>query len=261
MAVRQWKIISWNIWGINSEKKWNSLRDRVSESNCDVICLQETKQSMFDSAFIRIICPACFDWFEFLPSNGASGGSIIIWKSAMFSGNLIFQNEYVLSVLFSSKHNNATWVLTNVYAPCTPSEKRDFIRWFKNVSMPVDVDWIVVGDFNLYRNLEDRNRLGVDFAEMLLFKEAVSKLGLVELPLRGQRFTWTNKQNPPLLEHLDWFFTSVSWTTVYPNSLITTLAMETSDHVPCLVTISIDIPKGHIFRFENFWLQHEDFLT
>lgn len=37
--------------------------------------------------------------------------------------------------------------------------------------------------------------------------------------------------------------------------------METSDHIPCLVTVSTDIPKGHIFWFENFWLQHEDFFN
>jgi hypothetical protein len=28
---------------------------------------------------------------------------------------------------------------------------------------------------------------------MLLFNEAISKLGLVELPLKGKHFTWSNK--------------------------------------------------------------------
>jgi hypothetical protein len=37
--------------------------------------------------------------------------------------------------------------------------------------------------------------------------------------------------------------------------------METSDHVPCLISISTAIPKTHIFRFENYWLQHEDFMN
>jgi hypothetical protein len=45
---------------------------------------------------------------------------------------------------------------------------------------------------------------------MYLFNEDISKLGIVEIPLKGQRFTWSNKQFPPLLERLDWFFTSVS---------------------------------------------------
>jgi len=31
--------------------------------------------------------------------------------------------------------------------------------------------------------------------EMLLFNEAISSLGLVEIPLHGSRFTWTNKQH------------------------------------------------------------------
>lgn len=178
----------------------------------------------------------------------------------MFSGSLIFQNDYARSVIFTSNHNNAMWVLTNIYAPCTPSGKRAFIQWFQNITMPAHVDWIVVGDFNLYRNPDDRNKAGADYNEMLMFNGAISALGLTKLPLKGQRFTWTNKQHPPLLERLDWFFTSANWTSNYPNCYVSTLTMETSDHVPCLVTISTDIPKGHIFRFENFWLHHEDFL-
>lgn len=35
--------------------------------------------------------------------------------------------------------------------------------------------------------------------------------------------------------------------------------METSDHVPCLVFIGTSIPSRHLFRFENYWLTHEDF--
>lgn len=28
-----------------------------------------------------------------------------------------------------------------------------------------------------------------------------------------------------------------------------------------MISISTDIPKSSIFRFENFWLQHDDFLN
>lgn len=87
MAIRQRKVLSWNISGINSEKKWNAVQDRISENDYDVVCLQETKRSHFDSTFIRQFCPVYFDCFVFLPSNGASGGSIIIWKSSVLSGS------------------------------------------------------------------------------------------------------------------------------------------------------------------------------
>lgn len=35
--------------------------------------------------------------------------------------------------------------------------------------------------------------------------------------------------------------------------------MEVFDHCPIVVSISTSIPKAFIFRFENFWLQREDF--
>ena len=79
--------------------------------------------------------------------------------------------------------------------------------------MPNDVDWIIMGDFNLIRTPEDRNRPGGDVNEMLMFNEAISELGSIELPLKGRQFSWSNMQDNPLLEKLDWFFTSAAWMT------------------------------------------------
>jgi hypothetical protein len=36
--------------------------------------------------------------------------------------------------------------------------------------------------------------------------------------------------------------------------------MEPSDHVPCVISINTKIPKGKIFRFENYWMEHEHFM-
>jgi hypothetical protein len=60
-----------------------------------------------------------------------------------------------------------------------------------------------MGDFNLYRYLENRNREGADINDMFLFNSTLSYMGLIEIPLQGKSFTWSNMQNPPLLEKLD----------------------------------------------------------
>lgn len=65
-------------------------------------------------------------------------------------------------------------------------------------------------------------------------------------------------QANPLLEQIDWFFTSPAWTTQFPLSLVIPLAKVTSDHLPYNVQIGSNIPKANIFRFENFWLAHPD---
>jgi hypothetical protein len=96
-----WKVTCWNIRGINSDKKWNSIRDKIVESHCEIVCLQETKRQNFDAQFIRNFCPPSFDKFEFLPSMGASREIIIVWTSSLFQGNLIFQNKFSLLVEFN----------------------------------------------------------------------------------------------------------------------------------------------------------------
>jgi endonuclease/exonuclease/phosphatase family metal-dependent hydrolase len=59
-------------------------------------------------------------------------------------------------------------------------------------------------------------------------------------------------QENPLLEQIDWCFTSVNWISDYPNTLMLSLAKTTSDHVPCMIQIGTSIPTTKVFRFENY---------
>jgi exonuclease III len=165
-----------------------------------------------------------------------------------------------MNVEFVSVVSGATWTLTNIYAPCTTQEKLVFLNWFQNVDMLDDVDWLVLGDFNLIRRQGDRSKAEGNVNKMLAFNAAISNLRLEELKLSGNRYTWSNMQDNILLERLDWFFASFTWMTNYPESLVRTLSQDTSDHVPCLVTVLTCIPKAKVFRFENCWMNHEDFM-
>ena len=66
-------------------------------------------------------------------------------------------------------------------------------------------------------------------------------------------------QQEPLLEHIDWCFTSSNWITQYPNTLLP-MSKPTSDHIPCMLQIDTLIPKTDVFKFENFWVEQPDFL-
>jgi hypothetical protein len=214
---------------------------------------------MFDLSFLRKICPQYIDAFDFLPSVGASGGILIAWNSGLFIGVKTFSNSFVVTLDFSSRHDNANWVLTCVYAPCTPEGRTLFLNWFKNITMPARTNWLILGDFNLIRKIEDRNKPGGDLNDIFNFNAAISQLGIVEIALKGRKYTWSNMQPSPLFEKLDWVFTSSSWTNSYPTTSVKALDMVPSDHCPCIVSILTQIPKSKIFRFENFWLKHPDF--
>lgn len=126
------------------------------------------------------------------------------------------------------------WLLTTVYGPCTEPARFEFVNWFKNHH---------IGDFNFYRSLHNRNKPGGNLADTLIFNDAIGHLGLVELQLKGRAFTWSNMQNDPLLEQLDWFFTSANWTIDYPNSEVIPMAKITSDHILCKVSIGTNTPR------------------
>lgn len=101
---------------------------------------------------------------------------------------------------------------------------------------------------------------GGDLNDIFIFNEIIGHLGLLELPLKGRSFTWSNVQDNPLLEQLDWFFTSSDWISCYPMTEVLPLARTTSDHVPCVITIKTSIPKSNLFRFENYWVVLDGFL-
>jgi exonuclease III len=69
-----WKVLCWNIRGLNAHDKQLALFNKIVESGCAVACVQETKKENFDRHFIKQCCPKQFDTFAFSPSVGASGG-------------------------------------------------------------------------------------------------------------------------------------------------------------------------------------------
>jgi hypothetical protein len=58
--------------------------------------------------------------------------------------------------------------------------RADFLQWLNEVDMPDDMDWLLVGDFNLIRRMRDRNKPGGDVQNMLDFNAVISNLRLEE---------------------------------------------------------------------------------
>jgi hypothetical protein len=102
MDNRVWNIMCWNIRGLNASGKWDVVRNKLEESACSIVCLQETKRDHFDMAFIRNFAPRHFDCFDFVPADGASGGLLTLWTSSCFRGTVTEKRKYCLTVTFSS---------------------------------------------------------------------------------------------------------------------------------------------------------------
>lgn len=221
---------------------------------------KKRKKSEFDPSFIKQFAPRRFDAFAYIPSDGASGGLLVIWVSNLFLGQVLLEESFGLALSFTSLLSAETFTLVNIYGPCDGIDRANFVAWLFSLNIGDDDLWLLVGDFNFYRFIENRNRAGANMTDIATFNEIISYIGLIELPIKGRSFTWSNMQDDPLLVQLDWFFTSAAWTLKFPNTLVNPLARLTSDHVPCVVSIGTSIPKAKVFRFENHWVRMPGFL-
>lgn len=258
--LRSWNVLCWNIRGINSEAKLLALNNAISSSGCSIVCLQETKKTMFDLAFIKTCCPRQFDKFAFVPSRGNSGGLLTIWKSSVFSGNVLLSEDFALVTKFTSTQSSQTWTLANIYGPCSGDERNTYTKWLYNLDIQATEDWLILGDFNYIHAPDNRNKPGGNVQEMFTFNDIIRKQHLIELPIKGRSYTWSNMKQDPLLEQLDWFFTSLHWTNIYPKTMVKPLGKPVSDHIPCVVNIETTIPRCKLFRFEPYWLLHSGFM-
>jgi len=77
--TRNWNVTLLECQGVECCQKMDSVRNKMLEANCDVVCFQETKKENFDNAFIRKVLPPAFDDFLFVPAVGASGGLLVAW--------------------------------------------------------------------------------------------------------------------------------------------------------------------------------------
>ncbi|KAJ1279024.1 hypothetical protein BS78_04G123900 [Paspalum vaginatum] len=127
MAMKNWNTLSWKIRGINSQPKWDAIKRKIEERACSIFCIQETKREHFDIRYIRNFAPKRIDCFDFIPSQGASGGILLVWNSSVFSGVVIKRHLFAITAQFISSHNLCSWKLSTVYGPCTELDRSNFI--------------------------------------------------------------------------------------------------------------------------------------
>lgn len=142
-----WNILNWNVRGLNSKDKWSALSNKIEESGCSILCLQETKRENIDASYIRNFCPKRFNKFEFflLWEPPVAFLQLGIAISSRVKKSLKINS---LSMQFTSVHSGETWILSTIYGPCLHEEKLEFLDWLNNIQAPYDVNWLVLGDFN-----------------------------------------------------------------------------------------------------------------
>jgi hypothetical protein len=127
---------------------------------------------------IRKLAPKRFNKFAYSPSQGALGGILVGWIGSQLVGQVILNCIFAITIDFTSQHNMDHWKLTVVYGPCHGQERQDFVNSLNDLQIADDKNWMILGDFNFYRPLENQNKDGGSMQDIMIFNEIISNLGL-----------------------------------------------------------------------------------
>lgn len=86
-------------------------------------------------------------------------------------------------------------------------------------------------DFNLIYKYEDKNNTNLDMAIMGRFKCLIDDLAIIDIPIHGRKFAWSNQHLSPTLVRLDRVLYSIEWEAIFPNVLLQSDASNDSDQL------------------------------
>lgn len=107
----------------------------------------------------------------------------------------------------------------------------------------------------------ERNNSGGCLRSRRCFRKFVNNHRLIDIPMSGGCYTWTNSESPPILVRLDRFVFTAEWEERCISLVQYRLRRPISDHTPILLDCNAGSIYRPPFRFENYYLSHPDFLV
>ncbi|XP_039141263.1 uncharacterized protein LOC120278582 [Dioscorea cayenensis subsp. rotundata] len=107
----------------------------------------------------------------------------------------------------------------------------------------------------------DKNRGIPNLGDLASAQNFLNELNLVDPPLHGRSFTWTNGQTDPIWTRLDRFLLSLDWFSAYPSSIQSALPRFGSDHAPVYLEFGPHTQRSRIFRLEKSWYNNDQLCS
>ena len=254
------RIVSWNVRGLNEQDKQLQVRNLIQKWEANIVCLQETKMDLINRGVISSLWGGQHvDWL-YLGSVGASGGVLLMWDNRVVDKVEEAVGRFSVSCKFKNVVDHFFWAFTGVYGPNSDRDRSFLWEELSGLRSWWDVPWCAGGDFNVVRFPSERSGSSNFTSAMHRFSAFISEQSLIDLPLVGGRFTWSNTREVASRSRLDRFLVSADWEEKFPSVCQCCLSRLLSDHFPILLEGGNLHGGKKPFRFENMWLKDEGFL-
>ncbi|XP_042956371.1 uncharacterized protein LOC122292174 [Carya illinoinensis] len=250
------KILSWNVRWLNDCNKRLRIRSLLQSWKMDVVCFQETKLRVMDRRIIRSLWGFSYVGWSYLASLGASGEVLLMWDKRVVKSVEECVGNFSIACCFKNTIDGWEWAFADTYGPNLDSERRRLGEELADFIYLWEVSWCIGEDFNI-RFPSEPSGTHHHSTAMEEFSEFVFDLDLMDLPLLGGEFTWSNGRG---WSRLDRFLVSPSWEVYFRELSQKMLPHVCSDHFPIVLDCGCIIGRRRPFKFENMWLAVEGFV-
>lgn len=121
------RILNWNMRGLNDAAHRELVREAVSCSRPNIVCLQETKLSQVTPALALDTLGRYLDSYLTLDAQGTRGGILLAWNKDVVSVTNVVNRAFTISATINVASSSSTFLLTTCYGPADDRRKDDFL--------------------------------------------------------------------------------------------------------------------------------------
>ncbi|XP_028060848.1 uncharacterized protein LOC114264432 [Camellia sinensis] len=252
------KVLSWNVRGLGKPEKRRRIRNLLKAKGVDMVFIQETKKSSIDERFVRSLWAEDELGYMEVDAVGSAGGLLCLWKPHVFQvKNCCSSRNFIL--LSGLVYHSFDCVVGNVYAPNDYRGRSQLWKVLYNLKASFPKPWCLGGDFNEIKAIGERKGCVRRDRGMQEFNEFLNNIELVDVPMLGRKYTWSNSQSGACWSRIDRFLLNPEWL-VWFNFKLWGLPRILSDHCPILLKEDDRDWGPKPFKFLNAWVLHPSFL-
>ncbi|KAK9044806.1 hypothetical protein V6N11_058697 [Hibiscus sabdariffa] len=203
-------IVAWDVRGLGNRDIVRALKDVISK--------------LYGSFYVD-------------PQGLASG--LALWWIADVQIGVIRESSNFIDVSVSVTGEEG-WFFTFIYGLPYREEKHQFWKNLSSLGNDHFSRWCVLGDTNIISNQSEKEGgNSVDNSQIGWFYEFLDSTRLLDLPIKGGTFTWSNMRcdDEAIVEKLDRILISNEWSLKFPKAIEILEAAIASDHNPIVLLL------------------------
>ncbi|GKV16991.1 hypothetical protein SLEP1_g27551 [Rubroshorea leprosula] len=244
--------------GERQGKRRKEIGNLVQRERPDFLFLQKTKLERMDDELSRIVWNSRECGWVMKESIGASGGLMCFWNKKNFAKTRDYTGDGYLRITGEWGIHKAKCNLVNVYGPNDRQKRLKLWDELRNMITEEGGRWLITGDFNAVRCLEERRGRSGESPDMREFDVFILSAGLIDIKMVNRRFTWY-KPDGTAMSRLDRVLMNAEMCRMGGDWVQQGLKRNISDHCAIVLKSRTTDWGPKPFRVLDAWLLHPDF--